>query len=69
METVFVRANSHRASHRLVRLLGYKPKCYYDWDRPATGGYYPIPAKTLSQARNIPGITKAKYPDDLRECW
>jgi hypothetical protein len=69
METVFVRAASHRARERLIRLLGYKPKCHFYWNRTAIGGFFPIPAEMLSQAREIPGITRARRPEDLRECW
>jgi hypothetical protein len=68
-ETVFVRCGSHRARERLFRLLGHKPHCHYDWDRPATGGYYPIPAGRLAEARKIAGVTRARHPEALRACW
>ena len=64
---VFVKANSHRARDKLRGLL-IESQCYYDWDRPSTGGYFLVAEARLADARKIKGVTKAKHPEDLRRC-
>jgi hypothetical protein len=68
MGDVFVKCGSHRARERLVSLLGLRPQCYWSWDYPATGGYFPIPEEKLAEARKIPGVTRMKFPEELRRC-
>jgi hypothetical protein len=67
---VFVRVGSHRAGHRLERLLGASPPMYFTWE---TGGCLAlISAAHLAGARGIPGITKYRHPagaDGPWPCW
>ena len=65
---VFVRCASHRARERLLSLVGEDPLCYFRWADTASRGMYRIPAALLAQARQIPGITRLRDCDDVREC-
>jgi hypothetical protein len=66
--TAFVAVNSHRASSNLASLLAYKPKCFFNFDRP--GKYlYEIPADKLAQARKLKGVTKARITEGYQPCF
>ena len=62
--TELVKVGSHRASEKLVKLLGYLPRGYFSYRRE--GEWREIPADKLGEALTIKGIQLAKRQSDLK---
>jgi len=67
-EQVFVRVRSHRATGRLKRLLEVE-KLDWHFNMWEGNSFALIPADRLDEARQIPGVTRARPKRELMRCW
>jgi len=64
---VLVKCGSHRARHKLERLLGYTPQAYYSFY--ARNHAYEVPADKLDSALAIKGVTKSRKMYKIFPTW
>lgn len=70
MDTVLVKAHSHRARHKLLQLVGRdNAEALFSLRRSTAKGAYRIPAHFEQHAKAITGITGMRDGDDLMKCW
>ena len=69
--SVLVKAGSHRARYRLVDLAGHKLRSVFEIRAHAKSWpqYVVLPVELLSQALEIPMITRGKPKGELYRCW
>jgi hypothetical protein len=66
--TVLIKATSHRARRSMVSALGFKPQCFFSWERNCTGGFYRLSPDQAAKVLDIKGISKAREGDDIHRC-
>ena len=64
---IYVRCTSHRARHKLERLLGYPPRDFFTL--PNYTHYLEIPAEYVDAALAIKGVFVGKPRGDLLLAW
>lgn len=70
METVLVKAASHRARAKLLALVGRdNAEALFSMHRSTGKGVYRIPASLATEAKSIVGVSGYRDGDDLMRCW